>query len=249
MFGRLFGSGKPDTKKVENKETANFHFKLEKDGNGTYGVFDDYPNAEKVIQELKNSVKHFETDTSAFKQRRDKFSLQITVEGEKLNLFVKGRIKNKDFIDEENKINYPHNLPISRNSIDSFDFQRRGLSVFNELSVNREASKRYKEKFKKELKIEKPVGFFISSRLEDKGTRWVIFEQIQNIIDKFEIPENIIDDYGRKESYFKNKVADELRELGIYNRITIGDVLGTGDIKNPVFFVLDSESWKKESIE
>lgn len=227
------------SEQIENKETEN-HFKFLRNENGTFGIFDNYPNNDKVLEEMSKNHGIFWTSPVASSRSKDIFP--VNIDGEEIRFIAKGKQMN-DFVAMDP--NYPNSLP----SISGFnkEEQRLNFSVMNELLINRKAQEEYKKKFGKELLVEKPVGFFISTREESKGSRWVIFEQIKNMINS--IPQEKRVEFSKKEKEYGDRIYKELKEIGITNDSrgkTSFDLVSIDDMDNPSFVLVDSEDWHFE---
>lgn len=215
-------------------EREKFKFKTLKNESGQFAVFKDYPNADEVLKHIAENSRAFFVGQEWIP--RGKVVLPLVIGGKEINFFAKGKGANYKVVNDMN--------PVESSEEEESD-ESRNFSVLNELLVNRKASERYKQKFNKELPIEKPVGFFISSREEDKGARWVIFEQVRDIINENTLG---VQGYGFRElkKEYESKIRAELGEIGISNHATMKktyDLLAVGSIEDPKFILIDSEDW------
>lgn len=255
MFKNLFNKVPNNSEKsvkpnlVDNQESKenSTHFKFLRNENGTFGVFEDYPNAEVLLKEIDQNVDDFKVGTTI--NKRGKTEIGIEIEGKETTFFIKEKMGNRNISKEgytfkRDEPKYPHKMPHFPG--EDIWKERMNFSVMNELLANVNASKKYKEKFNKELPIEKAVGFFISNRNEDRGARFAIFEKISNIISYDDIPDEKMGQFIKKEREFAEKTAKELKEIGIPHyglEKRERDFVASGSVDNPNFILVDSEDW------
>ncbi len=219
-------------KKIVQKKSL-LRFKIYKDEKGTIGVFRDYSYVDEVIKAFEVYRKDFDTKNS--QTSRSKQTFIVSIGGSDREFIVKG--KNTNFL--LNDVSYPHSV-IDLKERDIFCFQVSNFSALHELLSNREASRRYKNKYNRDLPIEKPVGFYISSSSGQRGARWVIFEYIPNILSVTSETINF------EHSLYNDRIRDELNMIGVYNRalfkrnFDLVPVRDEGDIN---FVIVDSEDW------
>lgn len=224
----------------EKNDKESYPFKLHQSDLGTFGVFQDYPQADEVLKKLEENADLFRLPNElAFERGRGVHIADFDIEGKLY--YIKGKILNRPV--SERTLDYPH-------SLDEYEkdnkTRRLNFSALNELLVNRKIKDRYQKTFNKELLIETPVGFFISKRPEDQSARWTVFEDIPNQINS--IPSGKAPFLRMKKENFQEQIHQELKQIGV----TINgtgyfdeyDLLPVGNIDNPRFALLDSEAWQ-----
>lgn len=179
-------------------EKENFPFKIHTNQNGTFGVFSDYPEADSLLHILEENEDNFLTNP--LNPKRAVFKADFKINNQEF--YIKG--KDFNFIVGELG-NYPHSLG-DHEKENSMNF-----SALNELLINRKAQQRYQKRFGKNLLLEKPVGFFISTRDNDKGARWTVFEEIPNII--YEVPADKKEYLANKQIAYEKKFQKSLMKL------------------------------------
>lgn len=220
-----------------------------KNDQGVFGIFEDYPNADLILKELSNNgakyfpvLMEYELFNSTISRTKKKIS--IVTGNMTLSLFTKGKRQNADFTQTEFASGtYLNFFSYSGEDLPGIDNMKRSFSVLNELCSNRKAQKRYEQKFLTKLFIEKPVGFFVSQRLEDKGARWVIFEYL----DKVSKEDKVSSGYDWDEHNFRKGTTLQLSEIGIRNNADAKSYVDTIWVNNETgsrYFIVDSEDWE-----
>lgn len=210
-----------------------FRFKIHKTEKGTIGVFRDYPYVDEVIQALEICGKDFQVKNSQTNRFKKMFT--IIIEGSEREFIVKGKRTNYSLNDDS----YPRSVRYLQEQC-TFGFEVPNFSVLHELLSNREAVRRYKNKYKKDLFIETPVGFYISALPGQKGARWVIFEYIPNILNMMSETVN------SEQSYYSECILSELNMIGVYNKAFFKrdfDLVPVKNGKDIDFAIVDSEDW------
>ena len=107
-------------------------------------------------------------------------------------------------------------------------------SVIHEIIINLDTRARYKKKYRQELLIEKPIGFFITK----SGDRFIINEYIENA--------ELVPWGNEQVDKFVDKINKRLNEIGIYpGDFSARHLLCQKIGRKNKFWIIDTELWQR----
>lgn len=195
----------------------------------------------KYNKETIENISNFclESHSSFSKPGRDIRFTTVNDNSQTVQIVVKGRSLNE-------LINIVPEFPnVSKNM--HFDYfanliNRNKFSCMHEIMLNLNTSAAYKNKYGKNLFIEKPLGFFIANK-SLRGCRFVIFEEVAGVIPKERVNQNTLQ---RKKTLLEN----ELNKIGLRNHADCKntfDFLVVGTKESFEICIIDSENWELDT--
>lgn len=243
---------------------------------GTIGVFAEYPPELPNLLERRvyDIIQQDSDDPGNILGTRNKFPIEIKLpSGRKLPLYVKEvgsssvnakgtheeylRLKEKGALlkqglDEASEQSDPEKIASAEYLLkwnqDEMEFRRFRSSALHEIMINRQTTQAYEQAYGEPLPIEKAVGLIVTKA----GYKWVLFEQVKNLVNFATLPENMKPRVQERANAFIELMKSRLAHVGIntsdLNTFSIRNILIVGNPKTPeslTFCLIDSELWKR----
>ncbi len=193
----------------------------------------------REFPEIEEREAHSFSDEPGFGDARDKFVMRVVLPQDKEQVLF---IKNRPFTSHISMARYRESKKEHR--LEDASESWRESTILNEISINRRAAALYKELYKEDLPIEKPVGFVIFK----DGRKWSVFEYISDIIPFTELSDSI----KSERQAFAYLMRKRLAVLGIYahdlsggNVVTVIDTEHQNSLR---FIIIDTETWLPMSV-
>jgi len=215
-------------------------FKSISNEHGQFAVLSDYPNPDEILQSISANYESFFQDREqGIGGRRPKFYVNVQLSsGEAIKFLVKGKEVNEsnEVMESLRKGKYPY-VPQGKGWFDKY--RRETMSVVAEVKIRDKAIKAYRKKYGQELLVEKPVGFYISAEKGHRGSRYVLFEVVDEI-------QYMNEDLLKQHDMFVYQIQSRLAACGIesdigFQAIPVDDKDNPGSVK---FTLVDLESWR-----
>ncbi len=251
MAGVIFVNGNmsetPEQQPMHDVQKFRLDVRITQTHWGSIGILGEYPTelAEKITElsrefpQIESKEAHSFSTEPGFGDARDKFVMRVVLPQDKEQVLF---IKNRPFTSHVSMAWYRESKKEHR--LEDASESWRDSTILNEISANRRAAALYKDYYKEELPIEKPVGFVIFK----DGRKWSIFEYIPDIIPFTELSDEVIE--GRQE--FAGLMYERLYAVGIYahdlsggNVVTVRDTEHQNSLR---FIIIDTETWLPMSV-